>query len=282
MKNLNKNIEVFFIDLDGTLLDGKAPNGKHTISEKNINAIKEISKTKDVVISTGRMGSSVEGYMKDTGVKYAVCANGALVIDNKGKVYKDDKLTVRQVILLVDFAKKHKLSFKVDAIPEAFGARGFFAKKIAAHNGFATRDHYNLDVHKQYYKMVLWGKLKCKNDKIIKMIEKEIDGVSIVTSANGWTIEVTNEKSTKGLGNMKVAKLLKIEDKKKLLHIGDTMNDSTTVPYMRLVAMGNAKKNLKEMTLFHGPTYKNGGVAEIINGNYTKDVPKKKSKKQAH
>ena len=280
MKNLNKNVEVFFIDLDGTLLDAKAPSGKHIISEKNIDAIKEISKTKEVVISTGRMGTSVEGFMKDTGVKYAVCANGALVIDNKGKVYKDDKLTVKQTLLLVDFAKKHKLTFKVDAIPEAFGARGFFSKKIAARSGFAPRDHYNLDVHKEYYKIVMWGKLRCQNGKIIEMLKKEIDGLSIVTSANGWTIEITNEKSTKGLGNMKVAKMLKIEDKKKLLHIGDTMNDSTTISHMRFVVMGNAKKELKNMTLFHGPSYKNGGVAEIINGNYIKVVPKQKKSKK--
>ena len=280
MKNLNKNIDVFFIDLDGTLLDEKAKNGKHTISEKNINAIKEISKTKNVVISTGRMGTSVAGYMKDTGVKYAVCANGALVIDDKGKVYKDDKLTIKQTLLLVDFAKKNKLTFKVDAIPEAFGARGFFAKQMSTRSGFAPRDHYNLDVHKEYYKIVMWGKLRCKNEKLIEKMKDEIEGLSIVTSANGWTIEVTNEKSTKGLGNMKVAQLLKVEDKKKLIHIGDTMNDSTTIPYMRFVAMGNAKKNLKSMTKFIGPSYKNGGVAEIINGNYTKIIPKQKKSKK--
>ena len=279
MKNLNKNIEAFFIDLDGTLLDGKDKSGKHIISEKNIEAVKEISKTKNVVISTGRMGTTVEGFMKDTGVKYAVCANGALVVDNKGKVYKDDKLTLKQVILLVDFAKKYKLTFKVDAIPEAFGARSAFAKLIAKRTGFAPRDHYNVDIHKQYYKFVMWGKLRCRNSKVIENLKNEIDGLSIVTSANGWTIEITNEKSTKGLGNMKVASLLKIEDKKKLIHIGDTMNDSTTIPYMRFVAMGNANRSLKNMTKFVGPSYKNGGVAEIIKGNYTKKVPKQNKKK---
>ena len=274
MKNLNKNIEVFFIDLDGTLLDAKNDAGKHIISQENIAAVKEFASDNHVVISTGRLGTTVEGFMKDTGVEYAVTGNGSLVVNNKGKVFKEDKLSIKQVLLLVDFAKKHKLTFKVDAVPEAFGAVGFISRTFASKNGFAPREHYNVDVHVEYHKMVFWGKCKRTVNKLVELLNKEIDDISVVTSSNGWTIEVTNIKATKGLGNMKVAELLGIKDKKKMAHIGDTMNDSTTIKYMRFIAMGNSNKSLKEMTQFIGPSYKKAGVAKILKGEYIKKEKK--------
>ncbi len=297
MKNLNKNIKVFFIDLDGTMLDAKDEKGFHTISEENLNAIKEISKTKKVVISTGRIGSTVEKFMKMTNTTYAVSGNGSIVIDNKGKVYKEDKLTVRQVLMIVDFAKEHKLSFKVDAENLAYGSIGakhrFFAKRF----GFVPRDNYNVDVHVEYLKIVLWGKTKKSMERLVGKLGNRINGLSVVTSSNGWTMEVTEEKATKGFGNLKVASLLGIENKSEMLHIGDTMNDSTVIPHMRFVAMGNSSRKLKQMTNFIAPSYKKQGVAATLKGDYIdksenakpvkqkviieKAEPKKKPKKVA-
>ncbi len=281
MNNLNKNIKIFFIDLDGTLLDAKDEKGFHSISEENLKAIEEISKTKEVIISTGRIGQTVEKFMKMTNVKYAVCGNGSIVIDNKGKVYKEDKLNIRQVIMLVDFAKKHKLSFKVDSELAAYGAINWKHRMLAKHFGFVSKDHYNLDVHQEYLKIVLWGKGKSKIAKLVGHLNNEIKELSVVTSSAGWTLEVTHEKSTKGLGNLKVASLLGETNTKKMLHIGDTMNDSTTIPYMRFVAMKNSSKKLKSLTDYIGPNYKNAGVAQILKGEYLdkKDLIKEKKVK---
>jgi len=66
-----------------------------------------------------------------------------------------------------------------------------------------------------------------------------------------------------------------------MLHIGDTMNDSTAIPYMRFVAMKNSEKKLKSLTDYIGPDYKNAGVAKILNGEYLdkKDLIKEKKVK---
>ncbi|WKX02413.1 Cof-type HAD-IIB family hydrolase [Candidatus Mycoplasma mahonii] len=271
MTNLNKDIKVFFIDLDGTLLDSQDNNGNLTISRENIKEIKKIQEAKKhVVISTGRYGDQVQKFMKLTNVKYSVTANGAYVIDNNRKLYKDDKLSIRQIILLVDFARKHELSFKVNESWIAYGVRKPLQKFIVNKWGFTAIGHYNCDLQREYPKIIFFGKTKWKIQKLVALLTSEIDGLSVVTSAKGYTIEVTNEKSTKGIGNIYVAKMLGITKKNNMMHIGDTMNDSTVARHMRLVAMKNSEKKLKKITKFIGPSYKNGGVAKVLRGEYKK------------
>jgi hydroxymethylpyrimidine pyrophosphatase-like HAD family hydrolase len=51
-----------------------------------------------------------------------------------------------------------------------------------------------------------------------------------------------------------------------MLHIGDSMNDSTCVDYMKVVAMKNSSKDFHNLTDLKGPHYKNGGLAKVLAG----------------
>ncbi len=271
MENLNKDIKVFFIDLDGTALDIKV-DGKHAISEKNLKQIKETMKTKEVIISTGRIGSNATRFIEQTGVKYAVLGNGSQIVNNKGKVLFEQKLSVKQGTQIIDIAKKHKLALKIDAELIAYGATGWFTKMLCKKFGFDVNPTYNLNMKDAKLKIVLWGKRKGKIQKVIKELSSSIKDLSIVTSGNGWTIEVSHAKASKGIANEYVAtKLLKIKDKKHTAHVGDSMNDSTAVGHVgRLIVMENAKKELKILSPYRGPSYKCAGLAKILIGEYKK------------
>lgn len=273
MTNLNKDIKIFFIDLDGTLLDTRDPNSHRRIpSEANLKGIEEARKAgKHIVISTGRSGYHFNQYEEMLKPKYAVLGNGSQIYKD-GKIIKKINISLRNSLLLFEFAKKNKLIFKVDDDLTSYGVRTTFHKMMMKKFKFKPVSHYNVPMHKEYYKIVMWGKLRGKTKRIIKELKEKFEGLSIVSSSEGFSIEITNQEATKGKGNLYVAKeFFGITDTKHMAHIGDTMNDSTVVEEkIRLIAMGNSSNELKKMTKYVGPSYKNGGVSKILKGEYKK------------
>lgn len=271
MSNLNKNIEIFFIDLDGTTLDIKV-NNKRSISEENLKAIKEIQdQGKHIVISTGRM-ENLKSFMELTNTKYIIGGNGAIIQDSKGKLLKEVKMSIKQTLLLLDIVKKHDLVIIPDATGVAYGVKTELQKFIAKKLHAKTYPGYTFELHKQYYKFGLIGKSKSKLREIMEKINSQIPDLSVVTSSAGWSIEVTHKDATKGAANEFVAnKYFNITDKEKMAHVGDTMNDSTAVDHMgRLIVMNNAEKQLKELSPYRGPSYKKAGLSKILRGEYKK------------
>ena len=81
-------MKLIALDLDGTLF-----NNKSQISQENIKAIKEATAAGiNVVISTGRpFGGLPFEAIKDTGIRYAITANGSAIyeIDTKKCLYEN-------------------------------------------------------------------------------------------------------------------------------------------------------------------------------------------------
>ena len=81
-------MKLIALDLDGTLF-----NNKSQISKENIKAIKEATAAGiNVVISTGRpFGGLPFEAIKDTGIRYAITANGSAIyeIDTKKCLYEN-------------------------------------------------------------------------------------------------------------------------------------------------------------------------------------------------
>ncbi|VDR42557.1 HAD hydrolase family protein [Mycoplasmopsis caviae] len=106
---MKRNIDAYFIDLDGTLLD--LPNGEETISEENVKAIVELNKSKPVVISTGRANSSfVLSLIDKLKCPYAVCQNGALIIDKNNNILAKYEIENGDVDSVVELLIKEKCS----------------------------------------------------------------------------------------------------------------------------------------------------------------------------
>lgn len=270
-EKLNKDIKLYFIDLDGTALDTKE-DLKLALSKENLGAIKAArSKGIEVIVSTGRMGKGAQRYLDVVGGAYSVQSNGALIKDAKGNTVRELKLSIRQVLLLHSIAAKYNLVFKLDDGLEGYGATTWFLRYITNKFHFNPVPGYFFEMHKERYKMVFWGKLsKSKMEKIRKEMLKVVPEIEAVTSAGGFTIEATAKGATKGEGNKFVANKLGVLPEN-TAHVGDSMNDSTTVGLMgQLIVMQNGDRKLKALSPYRGPSYKKAGLAKVLNGDYKK------------
>lgn len=278
MNNLNKNIDAFFIDLDGTSFDIRNEEGRHWVSDANLDAIKAARKDgKHVIISTGRTGVNLNKYFELIGGDYVLAGNGAQIINKKGKVIVEHKLTVQQVLKVLEVLQRNKMVLKVDDDWFGYGAFSKMQKAISKKFGFKPIEGYHFEMHKPRIKIVTWGKLsKGAIEKVREDLIKSVDGISAVTSAHGYTIEITAVEATKGKAAKYACQELLGVDPKRAAHIGDSMNDSTVVGQIgRLIAMGNADKELKKLTKYVGPKAKHQGLAYILQGQYKEIEPKK-------
>lgn len=265
--NLNKNISVFFIDLDGTLVDKE----NDSISDFNLQAIKNFTSINDnkIIVSTGRIGESAIHFMHDLQSDYIIMGNGSLIMDKNNELIYEKRLNPNSIQIIKDFITKNKLSYKIDGTNVSFNCKSFFTKVFSKKYGYVPNpEHANSE--EILYKMVLFGKTVQKMNKFVKQLEKELSGnCSIVTSSGGFTIEITNAEATKGNANEFIWKqMYKISDILKTAHIGDSMNDSTTkgkVGY--LFALKNSSKQLLKISDIQGPHYKNHGVGIILMEN---------------
>ncbi len=266
MDKLNKKIKAYFIDLDGTLLDIKGKYA-HSISKANLLALKQAKEEgQHIIISTGRSGKQATKYLNMVNCSYAVTGNGSIILKNN-MVLKSIKISLRDSLSVIEFAKKNKLVLKVDDSRTAYGSFGVIQTYITKKMNFNPVKNFNLEMHKQYNKIVLWGKLKNKMIAIQKIMKKEFPNLSIVLMSKGYALEISDAKATKGMGNWFLAQKLNLK-RDEIIHIGDSMNDSTVIPYMKLIAMKNSSNELKQMANYIGPDFKNGGVAKVLNGEY--------------
>ncbi len=97
-------MKLIALDLDGTLF-----NNKSQISKENIKAIKEATAAGiNVVISTGRpFGGLPFEAIKDTGIRYAITANGSAIyeIDTKKCLY-ENCLSDETAFSIIDYDDK--------------------------------------------------------------------------------------------------------------------------------------------------------------------------------
>ncbi|WP_128008711.1 HAD hydrolase family protein [Mycoplasma sp. ATU-Cv-508] len=119
MKNLVANIKVFFLDLDGTLVDEK----NDQISQANALAISKLPAGVQAIISTGRQGPKATKFIDQLNVKFAVCANGALIVNRSGAIVFARTMNSRQISTVLGFIRRNKLSFKCDDQMIAYGVR---------------------------------------------------------------------------------------------------------------------------------------------------------------
>ncbi|WP_161565682.1 HAD hydrolase family protein [Mycoplasma sp. ATU-Cv-508] len=121
---------------------------------------------------------------------------------------------------------------------------------------------------------MVWGKRRGKIKRLTEQLRMLVPSASVVNSTRGWTIEVTDQKATKGLANRYVwEKLLRIKKIEQTAHVGDSLNDSTVVGHVgHLIALKNADPALKKMASILGPDFRNGGVAKVLAGKNLKAV----------
>ena len=133
---MNKNLLLF--DVDGTLVsyDGIVPQSCK-------DALKQ---AKDhghyVFVVTGRTKNRAT--VENIEVSGMICGNGAY-IECEGKVLKDQKLSLQQVIDITDYLDQHDLCYFMEGNDGLYGSHDFETKAVPAYQNMVMEEHLALE-----------------------------------------------------------------------------------------------------------------------------------------
>lgn len=124
---------------------------------------------------------------------------------------------------------------------------------------------FSLDNHKGITKISFLFKTNFFSRKTAqKLLDTYPNTLSATTASNNYVIEITDIKTNKAKAAQEYASLKGI-DLSNSVHIGDSNSDACLKGYVgKLVAMGNATKELKEIADEIAPKNKNGGIYKYL------------------
>ncbi len=270
---MNRTIRLIGLDLDGTLLNRE----KQLTSYTRAVLEKTIKKGVVVVVATGRPFSGIPEELRDfPGMRYALTANGARVLDTKAqKVIYENLLSVELAGQVVDILRKHR------------GIHEIFVDGIGYMNvdGLENVYEYFKDPHMAEYlqrtripvkdvKESLY-RMNCQVDKLQGIFrfreEKEkaraelncLTGI-VVTDAMENNLEINREGTNKGRGLLQLGKVLGIS-KEEIMACGDGGNDVEMLKEVGFsVAMENGYESVKAVADYITDTNDQDGVAKAI------------------
>lgn len=270
---MNRKIRMIGLDLDGTLLTSTKELTEYTKSVLK----KAIAQGVVVLVSTGRPISAVPEELRTfPGMRYAVTANGARVLDlEKDEVLYEKLLSVetaeKVLDILRDYDTVHEIFIDGIGYTQAEGLKNAYTyfdnPSMAAY--FQKTRNPVVDVKE---KLMSCNQLVDKLQGIFKSMEekeeaerrlKEIEGV-MVTGAFRNNLEINSAGIDKGIGLLKLGELLGIE-RDEIMACGDGMNDYEMLKTVGFaVAMENADCRLREIADYVTVTNDEDGVAKAI------------------
>lgn len=264
---MNRTIRMVALDLDGTLLNSRKELTEYT---KDI-LRRTVEKGIIVLPSTGRPYSALPEELKHfPGMKYAVTANGARVLD------LEEKKVLYEDLLPLDLSEKVlKILKKYDAIHEFFVEGVGYTSVDSLETAYEYFDSSHMA---EYYMKTRYSvkdvearmkEIHAPTDKlqgIFKSIEEramaieeieKLPGVTVTTAFRN-NIEINKAGADKGVGLLKLGELLGILPEE-IMVCGDGMNDMSMMQRAGLaVAMDNSAPQVKE-------------IADYVTGNNDED-----------
>ena len=273
-------IKLIACDMDGTLL-----NSKSQISPKTLESLNKASENGiEIVICTGRTSKEITQYTKQIlNAKYAICTNGAFIIDLKSnKRIFEDQLPLKEALKIIELTKNYDVSL------EFFNENGAFLEKHA----FDNLKEYHLEqftelLHstctpieniKEYIlklgtpvdKINIFCKNISNKDKIINLCKDNLNAK--VTFSLEYNTEINSPTASKGTALQNLCKQLNVKSSE-VIAFGDSSNDISMLKFAKYsFAMGNSIDEVKKIAFKTVPTNDEDGIAiglEMLN------IPKK-------
>lgn len=267
-----KTPKIYFIDIDGTLVNGHKNLNLHV---DDLHSIKRAARNGTyIVLSTGRSYDDMKkiwDLISDGSdqFRYAIVNNGSGIWDVKAnKLLSEDYLDEVSFRELHDYAKKHDYAIKNSLEKVFYVKKGILSFLLGS---FSKTNAISHEFEEAIYNKKSAKKLgmitRARKSKVAK-IAKDIDGkfphVDVAISGPGLYIELNKTGVSKGTGLKFVCDLLEI-DVKESVHIGDSMNDAPGFAAAGYgVAMGNSMKELKKRSDFITTPLKKGGVSNVL------------------
>ena len=280
------------IDLDGTLL-----NSYGEVSNENKQAIKNaINKGVEVVLSSGRIGDSVESIAHDLSANnYYISGNGSMLYNmQEDKIEYENFIEKEKMLKLIKICEENSIYYSIYTenmvITKSLKYNVAFYNYENSKKAFDKRT--NINIVQNIYEYVE----NLKNNKFLKITIcddseiifsriidkfKKINNIDVLDVAHmsrkiikDGTEEVPVEYYYTEITNKNVDKWTAIEylirkiniKKEEVIAIGDNMNDEIMIKNAGLgVSMGQANPKIKEIADVVTQDNNNNGVAFILN-----------------
>ena len=271
---MRRNIKMIGFDLDGTLL-----NSNKEISDYTRDVMREAVKQGVIILpATGRPLTGIpKPVMALPGIRYAVTANGARVVDvQEDKVLHEALLPYEKGKELLEIFAKYDTYREV--YYEGFGyATADMVEHIEEYMPIKPMIEYMRttrrrvpDVEAMFHeKKMAVDKLQAlfrdteTRDLAMKEVKEKVQGAA-VTSALGNNIEANGEDAQKGIALLKLGEILGIK-KDEIMAFGDGSNDMDMIRRVGFgVAMENGIDEIKEAADYITVTNDEHGVAKAI------------------
>lgn len=280
------------IDLDGTLL-----NSYGEVSNENKQAIKRaINKGVEIVLSSGRIGNSVESIANELGANnYYISGNGSMLYNMKEeKIEYENFISKEKMLKLIKICDENSIYYSIYTenmvITKSLKYNVVFYNYENSKKAFDKRTNINIVQNVYEYVENLEDNkfLKitiCDDSEIIfsRIIEKfkKINNIDVLDVSHmsrkiikDGTEEVPIEYYYTEITNKNVDKWKAIEyliekiniKKEEVIAIGDNINDKLMIKNAGVgVAMGQSNPIIKEMADVVTQDNNNNGVANILN-----------------
>lgn len=257
------DIEAYFIDLDGTMID--IEDEQTFLSKENQDFLLKLQEKTPVIISTGRSPKgAVSTIMQMINAPYAVCSTGSIIIDQNQNIIKEIFIEKSTKNELINFFIDSQYYFIVNGNNQIFYDENFDWDKRQWAQRCEKLKYRDFNWKESIRQVLVFGPSIEQIIELEKFINNKWPNLSTHIVSNGYSIEITDKFATKGYGNEFVANLLNL-DIKNCVHIGDSKNDLLALPQTGyLIALRNATDELKKVAFWIGQDYKNAGLAKTI------------------
>lgn len=256
-------------DLDDTLL-----TRDKKISEENIDAIKRAAEKGVIfVISTGRLYASAKKIADLLGVNSPIiCTNGAIIVDDSGRVLTREKIEydalsrIEDVAIKYDqyyyFYDKYNVYTKINTTKEKNYSHFFphtkDSVKLINYENISELKSKNIPIYKSIFISL--------SDEILSKIQLELGKINdiAVTSSFRNNVEVNNKNVSKGIALEKLAEYYGIK-REEVIAIGDNRNDISMIEYAGLgIAVNNAGDEIKNCADYVTVSNEESAISKVI------------------
>jgi hypothetical protein len=259
-------IQLIVTDIDGTLL-----NSDHTLSERNLKALKAAhAQGVKIALATGKAVSAGKTLVEQVGIPmYGIYVQGLLLMDEGGRVFGQQSLhpdIARQVITYAD-----ERGFSIIA----YGSNGLYARAITPYvRDYTVPYHEILPEAVGPLQNILWNtpihKLSIAGEAraitgLRWQLNTQLNGKARILQAGvPEMVEVLPPGGGKGSALKTLLKELSIKPEH-VLAIGDAENDIDMIQTAGIgVAVGNADEKTKAAAKYVVASNDDDGFAEAI------------------
>ena len=269
MHNKKPTIYLVAVDMDGTLL-----HNDKSISDYTINVLRKIVEKGILLVpASGRplngMKAAVLNNVK--GIKYAICSNGAMLMDvQKEKSISETGIPIEKALEALTYLEQFPVAVYVHTDRGTFRAEGWEKTGLSEKYPYIRFSEGNVKNLREFLRtsrvnVMKMGAYILTDNLAQKLLEKgsPIPGIAFLRSGDG-IIELNSTNASKGNALCILCEKLGIQ-LENVLAIGDNENDISMLPAAGIsAAMENAEDDVKQAAKFVAGNNEEDGAAHFL------------------